>query len=123
MARQRDIVDAFFRASRDGDLQALLAVLDPDVVLRPDETALQMGRRNGWITSDIHGATAVANQFKGQAQAAQLALIDGVPGGVWAASGRPVVAFSFTVRDGKVTEIELVADAERLGRMQIEILP
>src|SRR5512144_2028685 len=75
VARQRDIVEAFFRASRGGDFQALLAVLDPDVVVRPDETALRMGQRNGWITSDIHGATAVAERFSGQAQAAQPALI------------------------------------------------
>jgi RNA polymerase sigma-70 factor (ECF subfamily) len=102
VARQRNIVEAFFRASRDGDLPALLAVLDPDVVLRPDETALLMGRRNGWIRSELHGATAVAEQFNGQAQAAQPALIDGVPGGVWIAGGIPRVAFAFTIRDGKV---------------------
>ncbi len=123
VARQREIVEAFFRASRAGDFQALLAVLDPDVVLRPDEAALAMGMRNGWITSELHGATAVAEQFDGQAQAAQLALIDGVPGAVWVAGGRPRVAFGFTIRDGKVVEIELAADAERLSRLKIEILP
>jgi RNA polymerase sigma-70 factor (ECF subfamily) len=123
VARQRDIVEAFFRASRDGDLQALLAVLDPDVVLRPDETALHMGARNGWITSDLHGAEAVAARFAGQAQGAQPALIDGMPGGVWAAGGRPIVVFGFTIRDGKVVDIELVADPTRLGRLSIEVLP
>jgi RNA polymerase sigma-70 factor (ECF subfamily) len=122
VARQRNIVEAFFRASRDGDLQALLAVLDPDVVLRPDAAALAMGMRNGWITSDLHGAEAVATRFAGQAQAAQVALIDGEPGGVWAAGGRPIVAFGFTVRDGKVVDIELVADAERLSGLSIEIM-
>src|SRR5688572_28737490 len=79
VGRHRDVVEAFFKASRDGDLQALLAVLDSDVVLRPDETALLMGRRNGWITSEHHGSHAVAEQFNGQAQAAQVALIDGIP--------------------------------------------
>jgi RNA polymerase sigma-70 factor, ECF subfamily len=123
VARQREIVEAFFRASRGGDFQALLAVLDPDVVLRPDEEALRMGVRTGWITSDLHGAEAVATRFAGQAEAAQVALIDGVPGAVWAANGRPVVVFGFTVRDGKVVEIELAADTERLSRMRIEILP
>ena len=122
VARQREVVEAFFRASRDGDLQALLAVLAPDVVLRPDQAALSMGRRTGWITADLHGAEAVAARFAGQAEAAQVALIDGVPGGVWAANGRPVVAFGFTIRDGRVVEIELVADAERLGRLRIEAL-
>src|SRR5512139_3272634 len=87
VVRHQDVVAAFFKASRDGDLQALLAVLDPDVVLRSDETALRMGARNGWITSELHGAEAVAGQFAGRAQAAQLALIDGVPGAVWAAGG------------------------------------
>jgi RNA polymerase sigma-70 factor (ECF subfamily) len=121
--RQKEVVEAFFRASRDGDLQALLAVLDPDVTLRPDQTALRMGSRNGWITSDIHGAEAVAAQFNGSAQAAQLALLDGNPGAVWAANGRPVVAFTFAIRDAKVVEIELIGDAERLSRMNIELLP
>jgi RNA polymerase sigma factor (sigma-70 family) len=123
LARQRHVVEAFFRASRDGDLAALLAVLDPDVVLRPDEAALQMGRRNGWITSNLYGAEAVAARFAGQAQGAQPALIDGMPGGVWAAGGRPVVVFGFAVRDGKVVEIELAADSERLSRLKIEIPP
>jgi RNA polymerase sigma-70 factor (ECF subfamily) len=123
VVRQQDIARAFFRASRDGDFEALLAVLDPDVVLRPDAEALRMGMRNGWITADVHGAAAVATRFAGQAQAAEPALIDGVPGGVWVANRRPVVAFLFTVRNGKVAEIELVADRERLSGLQIEDLP
>jgi RNA polymerase sigma-70 factor (ECF subfamily) len=122
-ARQRDIVEAFFRASRAGDFQALLAVLDPDVVLRPDAEALRMGVRTGWLRSELHGAEAVATRFAGQAQAAQPALIDSVPGAVWAAGGRPIVVFGFTIRDGKIIEIELVADSERLSRLKIETLP
>jgi RNA polymerase sigma-70 factor, ECF subfamily len=121
-ARRRDVVEAFFRASRSGDFQALLAVLDPNVALRPDAVALNMGRRSGWITSDIRGAEAVARQFAGQAQAAQLALIDGAPGAVWATGGIPRVVFGFTIREGKVVEIELAADPERLGKLDIEIL-
>jgi RNA polymerase sigma-70 factor (ECF subfamily) len=120
---QRDVIAAFFRASRAGDFGALLAVLDPDVVLRCDATALRMGARNGWLKSELRGAEAVAEQFSGQAQAAQLALIDGVPGAVWAAGGVPRVLFGFKVRDGKVVEIDLVADPERLGRATVEILP
>jgi len=122
LARQRDVVEAFFRASRGGDFQALLSVLDPDVALRCDETALRMGVRSGWITSELRGARAVAQQFSGQAQAAQVALIDGVPGGVWAAHGKPVVVFGFKVRNGRVVEIELAADPERLSRVNVEIL-
>src|SRR5215207_1049777 len=72
LSRQRDIVEAFFRASRDGDFQGLLAVLDPEVALRCDQTALRMGMRTGWLKSELQGATAVAEQFNGTAQAAQL---------------------------------------------------
>jgi hypothetical protein len=121
--RQRDIVEAFFRASRAGDLRALLTVLDPAVALRADETALRMGVRSGWLSSELQGAEAVAEQFSGQAQAAQLALVDGVPGAVWAPGGIPRVVFAFTIRNGKVVEIELAADPDRLSRLKIEILP
>lgn len=123
VARQRYIVEAFFRASRGGDFEALLAVLDPDVALRGDEAALRMGVQSGWLTSALHGAKAVAEQFAGQAQAAQPALIDGVPGAVWAPGGTPRVVFGFTIQNGKVVEIELAADTERLSRLKIEILP
>ncbi len=124
VARQRDIVEAFFRASRGGDFQALLAVLDPDVVLRGDAAALRMSGRSGWLTaSELRGAQAVAEKFNGGIQAAQLALIDGVPGAVWAPKGTPLVAFGFTILNGKVVEIALVADPERLRRLTIEILP
>lgn len=124
LARQRDIVDAFFKASRGGDLEALLAVLDPDVALHADETALQMGMRSGWIArSVLQGASAVAEQFVGRAQAAQLALIDGLPGAVWAPGGTPRVAFAFTIQDGRVVEIELLADPQRLSGLTIELLP
>lgn len=123
-ARQQEIVEAFFRASRSGDFQALLAVLDPDVALRGDEATLRMGARNGWLTaSEIRGAQAVAEKFNGGIQAAQLALIDGLPGAVWAPKGTPRAVFTFTIRDGKVAEIALVADTERLNQLTIEVLP
>lgn len=120
--RQREVVDAFFRASRGGDFEALLAVLDPEVVLQPDEAALAMGVRNSWITGTLHGASAVARQFAGQAQAAELALLDGEPGAAWAPGGIPRVAFAFTVEGGMVTGIELIANPERLALMEIELL-
>jgi RNA polymerase sigma factor (sigma-70 family) len=123
VARQRAIVDAFFRASQAGDFQALLAVLDPDVTLRADGTALQMGARSGWLPAELRGAEAVAGQFLGRAQAAQLALLDGAPGLVWAPGGTARVVFGFTIRDGRVAVIELAADPERIGRLKIEILP
>jgi RNA polymerase sigma factor (sigma-70 family) len=122
VARQRQVVEAFFRASRAGDFQALLALLDPDVVLRPDAEALRMGARNGWISSPMRGAEAVARRFSGQAQAAQPVLINGLPGGVWEHNRRPLVVFRFTLREGKINEIELVADREQLDLLGIEPL-
>jgi RNA polymerase sigma factor (sigma-70 family) len=120
LARHQAIVEAFFRASRGGDFQALLAVLDPDVSLRLDEQALRMG---GALTP-LHGAHPVAELFAARRMGtAQLALIDGLPGAVWMAKGRPRVVFGFKVRNGKVVEIELMADAERLKRLKVEILP
>lgn len=122
LAAHRNVVEAFFRASRNGDFRALLAVLDPNVTLTPDATALAMGQRNGWITGQLKGAEAVARQFDGAAEAARLALIDGAPGAVWIGGGRPVVAFVFTIEGDTVAAIELVADAERLGQVTIEVL-
>lgn len=123
LARQREAVSAFLQASRSGDFEALLSVLDPDVTLRIDQTAFQMGMRTGFLTQpELRGADAVAKQFFGKAAAAQIALIDGVPGAVWATRGTPRVVFGFTVQDGRVVEIELIADPERLGRFAVEIL-
>jgi RNA polymerase sigma-70 factor (ECF subfamily) len=113
------VVEAFLRASRAGDFQALLTVLDPDVVLRADATALQMGARNGWLTSDLHGANAVAEQFNGRARAARLAMIDGQAGAVFAPGGETRVAFTFTIEGGVVRAIDLVADADRLAAFSI----
>jgi RNA polymerase sigma-70 factor (ECF subfamily) len=122
-ARRKEIVEAFLRAARDGDFQALLSVLDPDVALRIDETALRMGMRSGFLTSELRGARAVAKQFAGAAQAAQLALIDGQPGAAWAPGGTPRVVFAFSIRNGKVAEIELSADRERIRQLKVELLP
>ena len=83
-----------------------------------------MSARTGWLTTaERHGARAVAEQFDGGAHAAQLALIDGVPGAVWASKEVPRLVFGFTIRDGKVVEIALIADAERISQLTIELLP
>jgi RNA polymerase sigma factor (sigma-70 family) len=115
--RHRGIVRAFLAASRDGDFAALLTLLDPDVVLRADQTARQAG-----APGDLHGARAVAAQFSGRARGARLALINGAAGAVWAPGGKPRGAFAFTVANGRVVAIELVADPERLGRLDVAIL-
>jgi RNA polymerase sigma factor (sigma-70 family) len=112
--RQRTVVEAFLAAARAGDFDALVAVLDPDVALRADPAAVATGAE-----AEVFGAEAVASTFAGRAQAAQLALVDGAAGLVWARGGRPQVVFAFTVADGTIVAIELLADPERLARMEL----
>jgi RNA polymerase sigma factor (sigma-70 family) len=113
LARQRAVVDAFLAASREGDFEALLALLDPDVVLRADPAAVRTG-----AAAEVRGAAAVAGTFSGRAQTARPALVDGAPGAVWAPGGRPRVAFGFTVADGRILAIDLLADPERLALVE-----
>jgi RNA polymerase sigma-70 factor (ECF subfamily) len=115
--RRRQVVDAFLTASRSGDLAALLAVLDPDVVLRADRAAVDAG-----ASAEVRGAAAVAETFSGRARAAQPALVNGAAGLVWAPGGRPRVIFGFTITGGKIVAIDLVADPERLGQLDLAIL-
>lgn len=128
LTRQRVVVDAFLAASRGGDFGALLAVLDPDVVLRPDAVALEAsaaGKMRGGpeFAPDTRGADAVARAFTGRAKAGQPALIDGALGIVWAPGGQVRVAFALTLASGKIAEIELIADPARIALMDIQILP
>jgi RNA polymerase sigma-70 factor (ECF subfamily) len=116
-ARKRQVVDAFLAASRAGDFEALLAVLDPDVVFRADTTAVRMGG-----TAEIRGAAAVAGTFRGRAQAAQPALVDGEVGLVVAPGGRLRIALRLTITDGRIAAIEAIADPERLGRLDVAVL-
>ncbi len=113
----RQVADAFLAAARAGDFEALLAVLDPDVVVRADQAASAMG-----ASSEVRGAAAVAETFAGRAKAAQTALVDGAVGLVWVQGGRPRVVFSLRIAGGKIVEIELVADPERLGQLDVVIL-
>jgi len=114
--RQREIVSAFLAASRDGEFGALLEMLDPDVVVRADAAAVTLG-----ANAEMRGADAVAQTFVGRAKAARVALIDGLPGAVWAPGGVPKVLFGFTFAEGKIVAIELIADEERIGGMDVEI--
>jgi RNA polymerase sigma-70 factor (ECF subfamily) len=107
------VVDAFLAAARDGNFQALLALLDPEVVVRADEVAARLG---AW--ADVRGATAVAEHFTG-VRGARPALIDGVAGAAWAPGGHARVAFSFTIRRGKVVAIDLRADPAYLRRVRM----
>jgi RNA polymerase sigma-70 factor (ECF subfamily) len=116
--RHREVVDAFLAASRGGDFGALLALLDPEVVLRADPTAVVVG-----ATKLVTGARAVAETFAGRARTARLALIDGAPGAVWAQGGKPRVVFAFTITGRKIVAIDLIADPDHVGRLDLEILP
>lgn len=113
----RKIVDAFLKASREGDFEALLHVLDPDVALRADAAAIRMG-----AAEDLRGARAVAEFFKGRAAAARPALLGGAAGAVWAPGGKTRVAFSFAIKDGRITRIELLADQDLIRQLNVKIL-
>jgi RNA polymerase sigma-70 factor (ECF subfamily) len=111
-ARKREVVNAFLTASRTGDFTALLALLDPDVVLRADGAAVRAGS-----LAEVVGASAVAETFSGRAKHAELALVDGMPGLVWAPGGKPRIVFDFSIMDGMIVGIELLADAEVLDHL------
>jgi RNA polymerase sigma factor (sigma-70 family) len=116
--RQREVVDAFLAAARDGDFDALVAVLDPDVVLRSDRAALPAG-----VPREVHGAPAVARRaLVGRARAARPALVDGAVGVVVAPRGRLLMVLDFKIRDGKIVEIDAVADPERLNQLDLSLL-
>lgn len=115
--RRRAVIQAFLDASRNGDFDALLELLDPGVVFRADPAARQAGAPAG-----VDGAAQVAGQFIGRARGAQLALIDGAVGLVWAPGGKPGGAFEFTVVNGRILAITLVGEPERLARMDVTIL-
>jgi RNA polymerase sigma-70 factor, ECF subfamily len=115
--RQREVVDAFLAASRKGDFDALVALLDPDVVLEADAAAVHMGS-----PEEVRGAAAVAGTFSGRALAAQAALIDGAVGVVWAVGGRPKVAWDFTIADGTIVHIDMLAAPESLDVLDLSVL-
>ncbi|HET7517851.1 MAG TPA: sigma factor-like helix-turn-helix DNA-binding protein, partial [Actinomycetes bacterium] len=114
-ATHREVVAAFFAASREGDFAGLLRLLDPQVVLRADPTVVGFG-----AAAEVRGPEVVAQTFAGRAQAARLALVDGLAGAVWSVGGRPQVVFGFTVRGGRVVGIELLGDPETLDVLHLE---
>ena len=120
LARQRQVVDAFLAAARDGDFDALVAVLDPNVVLRVDRGAVRPG-----ASREVRGAAAVAGQALTFAQLAPLArpaLVNGAAGFVVGQRGRPVSVAGFTVTHGKIAEIDLLADPARLRQLDLTVL-
>src|SRR5829696_4684423 len=120
LARQRKVVDAFFRAARGGDFDSLVALLDPDVVLRSD-----YGGRRPAAPKVIHGAAAVAGQaLIGALPGAELhpVLINGAAGVVVTLRGRPYAVMAFTVAEGKIVEIDAIADPERVKRIAAAVV-
>jgi RNA polymerase sigma factor (sigma-70 family) len=116
--KQWAVVDAFLAASRAGDFERLLAVLDPEVVLRSDGGAAQPG-----LTMLLRGPQAVAKQavtFRRFATTATRVLVNGIPAGVaWAPDGRPFAVVAHTVRGGRIVEIDVLMDPDRLGRLDL----
>ena len=112
--RQREVVEAFVTASRTGDLQGLLDMLDPDAVVRADATAVALGAE-----AVVRGGEAVAKAFRGRAQAATIVDLDGYAGLVVSPQGRLKVAIAFVVSDGKISEIELIGDPEVLSTLDL----
>src|SRR6266516_2325840 len=117
IARQREVVGAFLAAARGGDFEALVSVLDPDVVFRPDPAALR-----GGPSAEVRGAQAVAKLFSGRAQAARIALVNGAVGVVVAPRGRLFLVLGLKISGGKIAEVEVIADPARLRRLDLAVL-
>ena len=124
--RQREVVDAFLAAARDGDFDALLAVLDPDVVVRADQGAVPAGAAAaGAASGPVRGAALVARQAMVFAQLGLLthpALVNGVAGAVTTRDGVAFSVGAFTVRGGKVVALDILADPDRLRALDLTIL-
>jgi RNA polymerase sigma-70 factor (ECF subfamily) len=115
--QQRAVVDAFMAASREGDFDALVAVLDPDVVVRADF--------GGGRTSEVRGAEAVASQAQMFARldlVIRPALVNGAVGAVSMRDGRPFSVGAMTIRNGKIVELDFLVDPERLAKLDLTIL-
>jgi RNA polymerase sigma factor (sigma-70 family) len=120
LARQRQVVDAFRAAARDGDFEALLAVLDPDVVVRADGVGVPAG-----ASQEIRGPAAVAEQawrYASLNEYARPVLVNGTPGFLVAPHGKPFALMGFTVVRDKIVEIDILADPERLRKLDLTAL-
>jgi RNA polymerase sigma-70 factor (ECF subfamily) len=120
LARQRRVVDAFLAASRGGDFDALVALLDPDVVLRADHVA-SLSR----AAVVVRGARTVAEGARAaswRARFTQPALVNGAVGLVMARRGRLSLVLGFTITDGRITEIDVIADPDRLRELDLALL-
>ncbi len=120
LSQQREVVNAFLAAARDRDFDALVAVLDPDVVVRADQGAVPAG-----TSREVRGAEAVARQALMYARLdleTRPALVNGVAGAITTRNGQPFSIGAFTVRNGKIVEIDFLADRERLSQLDLTML-
>jgi len=125
--RQQEMVAAFLAASREGNFEALIRLLHPDVVLRADSTAVKIAELNKakgapQFQSEMKGAKLVAETMKGKANAAQLVLVNGLAGATWAPGGKPAVAFCFELQGGVISSIDIVMDPMSLSEFEIETI-
>ncbi|MFE7107099.1 sigma-70 family RNA polymerase sigma factor [Streptomyces sp. NPDC057575] len=121
LARKREVVNAFLAAARDGEFEALLAVLDPDVVVRSD-----IGARTAGAAGLVRGAAAVARQammFAPFARSSQRALVDGEPAVIAAREGHRFSVMIFTVARGRIVEMSVITDPARLPGLDLTVLP
>jgi RNA polymerase sigma-70 factor (ECF subfamily) len=120
LTRQREVIDAFLAALPGGDFEALVAVLDPDVVIRADSAAAPPGAPRGVRGARTWAKGAIA--FSRSARFARPALVNGAVGVVMAPRGRLFRALSFTVTRGKIVQIDVVADPARLRQLDLAVL-
>ena len=117
VGRQREVVDAFFAAARRGDFDALVSVLDPDIVERVDA-----GPARPDITRLVRGASVVAGRaimFDQPSARLRPVLVNGTAGVVVTVGGEPFAVMAFTVSGGRIAEIDVLADADRLNRLDV----
>jgi RNA polymerase sigma-70 factor (ECF subfamily) len=124
---KREVVSAFLAASRSGDFNALLQLLDPEVVLDADEAAVEISARNAVkgaprYDRKMSGAKTVGELFHGKATAVRLALIDDSVGATFMLNQTPLVAFTFTVKNGRISHIGVIMDRGTLRKSDIRVI-
>jgi RNA polymerase sigma-70 factor (ECF subfamily) len=121
---QREVAQAFMLASREGDFEAVLAVLDPDVVLRVDAALVRAAATNEAkgaprLVPETRGAADVARVFLGSARAARPTLVDGTPGAAWWHAGQPRALWTFKVAHGRIVELQVIGDPKVIARLEV----
>ena len=119
LARQREVVDAFLAASRDGEFEALLAVLDPNVELRIDGGVLR--DEASLVLRGAHAVAGHAATYSNLYPFVIPALVNGTAGAVVAQDGRLFSVMAFTVTNGRITQIDALADPERLAQLDLAV--